>query len=155
MSNFPAQCRTGKGIQKYVFCYIPCHSSFTPVVEGEEYTASVWAKSLTLGYPAETLLNIWWLDAANNYLSGAWIQGPDVDNEWVEAVFPTLVAPAGAANLDFNLIGTRLHGDVNDPRYPNSVNGVAYDDLSLVAVPEPMTLCLLGLGGLMLRRKKA
>ena len=37
---------------------------------------------------------------------------------------------------------------------PDAPDGVSLDAVSVVLVPEPATLCLLGLGGLLLRRKR-
>ncbi|GAH10517.1 unnamed protein product [marine sediment metagenome] len=115
-----------------------------PVTAGTEYTFSVWARSLTQGEPARPLANIQWYDAADTHLGGGWYwDGTDVGDDWAEDELAKLVAPAGAAKVDFNLIGTRYHGNVAG--YLDT-EGIAYDDVSMV--PEPATLALLGLGGL-------
>ena len=124
-------------------------SDMIPVTEGTEYIASLWARTLTQGEPAKTLLNITWYNAADASVGGGWIGGPDVGDDWAQATFDPLVAPAGAVKLDINFIGCRYHGNVTG--YLDTL-GVAYDDVSLT--PEPATMALLALGGLALLRRR-
>ena len=116
---------------------------YVAVTPGETYTFSVWAKSPTQGVPANPYGYYTW------YTSGwAWIAGgygflyptgaSTVGDTWTQVNFGDLVAPEGAAYM-----GCFLYG--------NSA-GCLYDNASLV--PEPVTLGLLGLGALMLRRRK-
>jgi len=121
-----------------------------PVTAGTEYTFSVWARSLTQGEPARPLANIHWYDAADEDLGGGWYwDGTDVGDDWAEEELAKLVAPAGAVKVDFNLIGTRYHGNVTG--YLDT-EGIAYDDVSMV--PEPATMALLAFGGLALLRRR-
>lgn len=122
-----------------------------PVTGGIEYDFSVWAKSLVAATPptrTETLI-IWfkadqstmlWTESPKWQLSAADVQWPTTWTKWDIGSF---TAPAEAAFVYQEFICWEGN---------ESGTGLCYDDASIV--PEPMTLCLLGLGGLMLRRRR-
>lgn len=123
-----------------------------PVTAGTEYTFSAWAKSFGTAPVVNGGPNfrIRWNDAAGAGIGGGWNNyswyafSPTAD--WTEITALTMEAPAGAVSIEHGYLYS-WKGDAG--------NGYYIDDASMVAVPEPMTLCLLGLGGLLLRRKKA
>ena len=66
----------------------------------------------------------------------------------------TSPAPAGAVGHYYSLEGLFSNGGVNAGGTVNADGGIFYDDAGMT--PEPVTLSLLGLGGLaLLRRRKA
>ena len=121
-----------------------------PVTAGTEYVFSACVKSLNGGTASGTNLRVRWNDAAGVGIGGGWSNfswyGVAAGADWAEVTALTMEAPAGAVTLDHAWLYS-WKGDAGDGAY--------VDDVSVTAVPEPMTLCLLGLGGLMLRRKKA
>ena len=73
--------------------------------------------------------------------SELWILG-----DWVEAL-GYHIFPAGA---DAKIYGDGVHGNVQ-ATYHTSGDAAGY---TVVAVPEPATIAMLGLGGLLLRKRK-
>jgi len=121
-----------------------------PVTAGTEYRFNAWIKSIDGAIADGTNLRLSWKDAAGNSVGGAWNgmswYGVEVDGNWSEYNAVTMEAPEGAVAVEHAWLYTWKAG---------AKTGVYIGDVSMTAVPEPMTLCLLGLGGLMLRRKKA
>ena len=128
---------------------------YVPVAPGTEYAFSVWARAVK-GGPAAGAADVYgyitWLDAASATISDYWLY-PDAAPEttWEKVTFSmsdgsAIVAPEGAVWGGFWVAGY----------YTNDEEGGIYIDDATVT-PEPITLGLLGLGGLMLarRRKKA
>jgi hypothetical protein len=60
----------------------------------------------------------------------------------------TAIAPAGATKLEYRAFG-QMGGGVD-----NDWGQILIDNVSLTVVPEPATLAVLGLGALILRKKK-
>ena len=116
---------------------------YVAVSPGDELSFSVWAKSPTQGTPANPYGYFTWFNTASAWISYGFLYptgASTVGDDWTQVNFGSLVAPETAASL-----GIWLYG--------NSA-GCLYDDASLTLVPEPVTLSLLGLGALMLRRRK-
>ena len=121
------------------------------VTAGTEYTFSAMVKSLSGGTASGTNLRVKWFDAAGNWV--AWPDGGgwngwnwfavDAPPDWTEATALTIAAPAGAVEIEHAWVYS-WKGDADD--------GVYIDDVSMV--PEPMTMGLLGLGALMIRRRR-
>ena len=129
---------------------------YVPVTANTEYVFSVWARAVSGGPGAggvDVYGYITWLDAASVTIGSGWLY-PDAfpETTWEEVTLgwgsglDPIVAPAGAAWGWFGVAGY----------YTNDEEGGYYVDDATVT-PEPVTLGLLGLGGLMLvrRRKKA
>jgi len=138
---------TNNGSEPYIWPI-----DLTPVTAGETYDFSVWAKS-TKGdadpptrteafilFYASDQSTYFWEDSPRWQLSPADVQWPTT---WTKWDIGSWTAPAGAAYVDFNLVSWEGH---------ESGTGLCYDDASIV--PEPLTISLLGLGGLMLRRRR-
>jgi len=94
---------------------------------------------------------------AGNLASPFWDSGPTYDG--VELIADQFNPVAGAEGADgdwaiFELLATALEGDfvatIYDSTYTNTVGSVG----GIEIVPEPMTMVLLGMGGLFLRRRK-
>ncbi len=104
-------------------------------VEGVTYTLSVWA-----GQPWEGYASGWWLyfTTEDHTVELAEASGTaGLSWEQVGLAYTATAADAGKK------IGIKIWGDEE----------VSFDDVSLI--PEPATLGLLGLGALMLRRKRS
>gem|GEM_PF-6614215 len=106
-----------------------------PFVEGETYTLTVWA-----GQPWEGYASGWWLYFTTEDHTVELAEASGTAGLSWEQVGLTYTATAADAG---NKIGIKMWGDEE----------VSFDDVSLV--PEPATLGLLGLGALMLRRKRS
>jgi len=104
-------------------------------------------------------------DAVWDFALGTNVTIPDTD---LQVNPPGGVSSAGPTTLftfDVSLSGTELLGDSITfgatsvetflaSNFQNFTNNIASVDGTITVVPEPMTLCLLGLGGLFLRRRK-
>ncbi len=124
------------------------------VTAGSEYAFSVWAKSPTLEETAYPYGYLSWFDVSSSGITNYWITAWTNDttaspwsvtagDDWTFIDFGSFTAPAGATSVTFWLAGY----------YSNQASGgVLYDDASMI--PEPVTMGLLGLGALMLRRRK-
>ena len=75
------------------------------------------------------------------------IEGIQYESAGWETITGTFEAQAGATGA-----GLTMFAWGNTASYQHM--GQAYDDISIVAVPEPLTMSLLGLGALVLRRRK-
>ena len=103
-----------------------------------EYSVSVWVKNETAGQSNKIYAGLIWDIGGSDYIS-AYVDTTD----WAKYDFASMTAPAGAVSAAFYLC------------HSSSVplgNTILLDDASLV--PEPVTIGLLGLGMLMLRRRK-
>jgi len=112
-----------------------------PASADTEYTAAAYVKNLlgtegTIGFKGEYNSDPW-------YTTGEMFQAVPVSDDWqlIEWVFTT---PSDVTTV----LPVWLINDV-----PGITSDVLIDDVSLV--PEPMTIALLGLGALVLRRRKA
>lgn len=77
---------------------------------------------------------------------GTYVSNPAINEYWVETTFS---GPGGAAGTVLMLIAT-------DPAWAGqSTWGQVGIDRVVAAVPEPVTIVLLGLGGLLLRRRQS
>lgn len=95
--------------------------------------------------------------AAEGYSTRAFVKVLDPDSGWatINSVFADLIPGAGSLSLVVNPIanpvaqvGFAVLGPVSDPA------GEIASKAVVIAIPEPATLALLGLGGLLLGRKK-
>ena len=110
------------------------------VVGGEQYAFSVWTKSVSGDAPWG---RINW-DVGTDVSVGS--TGAVAGSTWASLDFGTHIAPAGATTATI-YVGT-WGNDVA------GIDSVDYDNASFSLVPEPITISLLGLGALMLRRRK-
>jgi hypothetical protein len=111
-------------------------------------TLTVWYKVLTAASTIEIKLSDCWGDMFNVAYKAA--ASPTPVGDWVkwDIDITNLVNYAGAGSWMINHVGRIQLAQV----VPNNGGGtVLYDDIS---VPEPVTLTLLSLGGLLLRKRK-
>ena len=75
---------------------------------------------------------------------------------WTWYDYGTVVAPHGTASVAVTLWSYGTSDTDGDPcnGLTPAVDVIAYDNVSLTEIPEPITMGLLGLGALMLRRRK-
>ena len=129
-----------------------------PVVAGTSYTFTVWAKQGNPGGSDTAWGYVTWLSSGGSSITGYGVNGwlgtyssaysgysvPGDDwtfIEWgLDAGTAPIVAPPGATSVAFYLCQYNVGGSLD------------FDNASIV--PEPMTMALLGLGALMLRRRK-
>jgi len=152
--NDPAAARTGDHYLKLAtdnptswtisWGYSEVHQAGIAATAGIDYTLSAYAMTEpgTDWIPAK--LKLTFFDGANNNLGAnevdRWLD-PTLGWQYIEH---TLIAPAGTATVRAQI----TNGTILWP----GVAGIRFDDASLV--PEPVTIALLGLGGLFLRRRK-
>ena len=120
------------------------YQNVVPVV-GEAYELSIWARDQGWGDDKNLSITLqvndgsgWTLLVNEMLYSGAGLG----DSDYHQFSTITPVIPAGTVQAEF---GFTFAGS----------GTFALDDASMAAVPEPMTLGLLGLGGLFLRRRRA
>ncbi len=116
------------------------HQSVTGVIAGGDYEFSVWTKNGVEDDTNVQTYNIEWHDAGG-VISSHVVDIDVISTEWTLLDFGTFTAPEGAIAASFSIT---LDG------YNPSATYI--DDASMV--PEPVTLSLLGLGVLMLRRRR-
>lgn len=127
------------------------------IMEGCSYVESGWGEftGQNVTFNFTVLSNN--LDDAG-YITEAYLKTLDAGGSWATTQFVTEPLTVGAhsftlLNVDPTLpspsvqVGYRIYG-------LNDISGSNTADLSVVIVPEPMTISLLGLGGLLLRRRK-
>jgi hypothetical protein len=120
------------------------------VTPNTEYAFSVWAKSPVQGQVADAYGYVSFFNSTGSLISGGWLGTySNAGDVWAEVDFGTWVAPDGAHTVAYMFAGGDWSGWDG-----NNTNGVLLDDASVTLVPEPVTLSLLGLGALMLRRRK-
>jgi hypothetical protein len=117
-------------------------------VAGNEYAFSIQVYNLSSNPSTwNGLLRAEFYDASNAKISDAQLDrfysATDSKNQWVE-IGGTLTAPVGTAY-------GRIVFQVAD--WSEGVGGDLYFDNASVEIPEPATLVILGLGGLLFRRK--
>jgi hypothetical protein len=111
------------------------------VTENESYAFSLWSKGD--GTVDNAGPGAYWLDSLGSSLGTAVYETFTAGATWEFHDYGTIVAPPGATQFSVYL-------------WAATNTTVYYDDVSLTLVPEPFTMSLLGLGGLvLLRRKKA
>ena len=116
----------------------------TPVV-GEAYELSIWARDQGWGDDKNLSLVLQVNDGSGwnllvNELVYSGVGLGDSDYHQFSVITPAIPAGTVEAEFSFTFAGSGTF---------------ALDDASMAVVPEPMTLSLLGLGGLFLRRRKA
>lgn len=115
---------------------------------GLDYIASLYYSTENWGTDNEARLRVkWWGDFGGGVteIINEWTlidgSGP-IHGTWNYFSVNTGIVPVGTTSAQFELEGA---GD----------GTVLFDNASMEAVPEPMTIGLLGLGGLFLRRRRA
>lgn len=120
------------------------YQGVTPVV-GEAYELSIWARDQGWGADKNLSFTLQVNDGAGwNLLVNELVYSGtglgDSDYHKFSTITPIIPAGTVAAEFGFTFAGSGTF---------------ALDDASMAVVPEPMTLGLLGLGGLFLRRRRA
>jgi hypothetical protein len=131
-------------------CAITTFSSFA-VSDAAPLTISVETRSEGWGWHLTGLVNGIFSDASGNSLGLVSVPLTDIANEvyitettWTTRNV-TMDVPAGAASVKFQIA---------NPYGTTGTNGGIWFD-NFAVTPEPMTVCLLGLGALLIRRSKA
>ena len=107
---------------------------------GQLYELSYWARE----YPGtKTTTGEVWIRVYNGSGDDLNVTGT-YDRDWGQSTYQ-FTATEAISTLEFQNAG--WDG-------ANAPDGVSLDDVQVVLVPEPASLCLLGLGGLLLRRKR-
>ena len=136
-----------------------------PVIKGIHYLFSFDARSMattswfsvqvrwrdaeggSLGHDNDWVGSYFWLNSPTNTSANAWFvpsysaEGYTANSEWWSYPDRELISPNGAVTADIHFMA--WWGCAHQ-----------FDNVSLIEIPEPLTLSLLGLGGLMLRRRK-
>jgi hypothetical protein len=99
---------------------------------GTEYGVGVWNEDFGGGEP-------WWTDAP--LLLGANLSGYPAGSGWLIGAMDDIAIWGGT-------------GQYIDPAYIQDLYNGVYTPATVPTIPEPMTLSLLGLGGLALRRRR-
>jgi len=114
---------------------------------GELYQVSFWAREYqgTNTPTGIVTLRVYWDNSPPASATGNdLLETVTYDLTWAQYTY-NFTATEATSILEFT------NGAYNGPDAPD---GVSLDAVSVVLVPEPATLCLLGLGGLLLRRKR-
>ena len=123
-----------------------CWDSGIVVAEGDVLQATVWVKDGS-GAGGAGLAKValeWYDDSGNRDWDNEVSTWFDLTGDWSQLTL-TGTAPAGVSTMTLGLgIGNYSFG-----------RQILFDDASLTIIPEPMTIGLLGLGALFLRRRKA
>lgn len=157
----PDRVQSGQGVAlAWDTTYFIQDFNFGTMVEGQEYTYSIDVKDTTgaAGYPADDAdgwngflkAEIWDYDGVAWYIAEQSIVeydfATDPEDQWI-TLSTSLTAPAATSEFQLGkfTFGLRFVG----PAFAGTLD---FDNASVV--PEPATMALLGLGGLLLRRKK-
>jgi hypothetical protein len=117
-------------------------STETPVEVGQQYYVGVWVKDNLLGGSTPG-----WLNFSNQPGGSAFWQQIVIpnDGDWHYVEGLTAAIPAGITHGRFGMISNPGADYLFDDGYVGLTS----------QIPEPMTLGLLGLGGLFMRRRKS
>ena len=115
--------------------------------EGDVLQASSYIKQLGGPASSQGLMKIEWIDASGTEISED-IEYFAATSDWTQITGSAFTAPAGTDSVTM-VVGMES--------WAGGLMGstVAFDNVALDIIPEPMSIALLGLGGLFLRRRKA
>ena len=115
--------------------------------EGDVLQASSYIKQLSGPAGGGGIMKIEWIDDTGGEISED-VEFFSATSDWTQITGSLFTAPAGT-------VGATMV--VGNETYMGGLIGtaIAFDSVTLDIIPEPMSIALLGLGGLFLRRRKA
>lgn len=115
------------------------------VSAGDVVQASAYIKELNGVVGAAGILKIEWIDGTGNEISEV-IESFVATSSWALITGSSFTAPAGTASVTMVVGHETANGGIVGAT-------IGFDNVSLT--PEPVTIALLGLGGLLIRRRRA
>lgn len=114
---------------------------------GDVLQASSYIKQLSGPAGGSGIMKIEWIDFSGGEISEV-IESFSATGTWTQVTGSLFTAPAGTVGVTMVVGNETWSGGLVG-------TAIAFDNVTLSIIPEPMSIALLGLGGLFLRRRKA